>query len=395
MNYEEGSEYSIPDGDEQSEAYLTEVPGATLGPGKRDLIVESIYEYGSRAGFWRLMRLFEERGIKITVFGAALALERNPAAADAIRRAGYDVCSHGWRWIGFHDMSEQEEREQMHRAVESIARTIGERPAGWYCRYAPSINTRRLVVEEGGFLYDSDAYNDDLPYWVKVGRKDHLVIPYSLDVNDMKFSRCSRLFVTVRLFRIHARYVRRSLPRRQNAAEDDVGGAAYASGRAPRTRGGARAFLGLRSRTRRRLDLPAHRHRASLDSESSAAMNGQSVIDRLADLAQIGRYDGGIDRALATPQERAARERFAGWARANNYALRQDRVGNVFARRAGTGANAAPILLGSHLDTVRTGGPYDGAYGVTGALCVLDILTARNYFNRASGRSRRMGGRGG
>ena len=188
MNYEEGSEYAIGEGDPVSETYLTEVPGATVGPGKRDLIVESIYEYGSRAGFWRLMRMFGERTIPITVFGAALALERNPEAARAIAAAGYEVCSHGWRWIGFQDMSEAEERAQMRRAVASLERTIGERPYGWYCRYAPSINTRRLVVEEGGFLYDSDAYNDDLPYWVRVEGKPHLVIPYTLDANDMKFS---------------------------------------------------------------------------------------------------------------------------------------------------------------------------------------------------------------
>ena len=188
MNYEEGSEYSIPDGDETSEMYLTEVPGATLGPGKRDLIVESVYEYGSRAGFWRLMRMFEERGLAITVFGAALALERNPQAARAIAAAGYEVCSHGWRWISFANMPIEEERAQMRRAVDSIEKSIGQRPLGWYCRYAPSENTRRLVVEEGGFLYDSDAYDDDLPYWVRVGGKPHLVIPYTLDVNDMKFS---------------------------------------------------------------------------------------------------------------------------------------------------------------------------------------------------------------
>ncbi len=188
MNYEEGSEYSIPDGDPASEMYLTEVPGATLGPGKRDLIVESIYEYGSRAGFWRLMRMFAERNMAVTVFGAALALERNPAAAKAIAEAGHEVCSHGWRWVNFADMPIEQEREEMRRAVASIERTIGQRPLGWYCRYAPSENTRRLVVEEGGFLYDSDAYNDDLPYWVLVGGQPHLVIPYTLDVNDMKFS---------------------------------------------------------------------------------------------------------------------------------------------------------------------------------------------------------------
>ncbi len=188
LNYEEGSEYSIPDGDGFSETYLTEVPGATLGAGRRDLIVESIYEYGSRAGFWRLMRLFAERRLPITIFGAALALERNPEAARAIREAGYEVCAHGRRWVSFHEMSEEQEREDMRRAIESLAQITGERPYGWYCRYAPSENTRRLVVEEGGFLYDSDAYNDDLPYWVRVGGKAHLVIPYTLDANDMKFS---------------------------------------------------------------------------------------------------------------------------------------------------------------------------------------------------------------
>ncbi|MEO9135022.1 MAG: allantoinase PuuE [Casimicrobiaceae bacterium] len=188
MNYEEGSEYAIGEGDPNSELYLTEVPGATLGPGQRDLIVESVYEYGSRAGFWRLMRMFGERNIPITVFGAALALERNPAAAAAIRTAGYEVCSHGWRWVSFAAMAEDEEREQMRRAIASLERTTGTRPLGWYCRYAPSVNTRRLVVEEGGFLYDSDAYNDDLPYWTQVEGKPHLVIPYTLDANDMKFS---------------------------------------------------------------------------------------------------------------------------------------------------------------------------------------------------------------
>jgi putative urate catabolism protein len=188
LNYEEGSEYSIPDGDGISETYLSEVPGATLGPGNRDLIVESIYEYGSRAGFWRLMRMFEERDLRVTIFGAALALERNPEAARAIAAAGHEVCSHGWRWIGFSAMPLAEERAQMDRAVASITATIGQRPLGWYCRYAPSENTRRLVVEEGGFLYDSDAYDDDLPYWVRVDDKPHLVIPYTLDANDMKFA---------------------------------------------------------------------------------------------------------------------------------------------------------------------------------------------------------------
>lgn len=187
LNYEEGSEYSIPDGDDTSEIYLREVPGSSMGKGMRDLQVESVYEYGSRAGFWRLMRLFKAKDIQVTIFGAALALERNPAAAEAIVDAGYDICCHGWRWIGYHLLNETEEREHIQKAVASLKQLTGDRPLGWYCRYAPSLNTRRLIVEEGGFLYDSDAYNDDLPYWVKVGDKSHLVIPYTLDNNDMKY----------------------------------------------------------------------------------------------------------------------------------------------------------------------------------------------------------------
>jgi putative urate catabolism protein len=188
VNYEEGSEYSIPDGDGHSETYLWEVPGASMGPGERDLIVESVYEYGSRAGFWRLLRLFQERQMPITIFGAALALERNPEAAAAIAAAGYDVCCHGWRWIGHHRLSEADEREQIQRAIASLERTVGSCPRGWYCRYAPNLRTCQLLVEEGGFLYDSDAYNDDLPYWVEVQGKPHLAIPYTLDNNDMKFA---------------------------------------------------------------------------------------------------------------------------------------------------------------------------------------------------------------
>ena len=187
LNYEEGSEYSIPDGDNTSEIYLREVPGSSMGKGMRDLQVESVYEYGSRAGFWRLMRLFKAKNIPITIFGAALALERNPAAVEAIVDAKYDICCHGWRWIGYHLLDEAEEREHIQKAVASLQKLTGDRPLGWYCRYAPSLNTRRLIVEEGGFLYDSDAYNDDLPYWVEVEGKDHLVIPYTLDNNDMKY----------------------------------------------------------------------------------------------------------------------------------------------------------------------------------------------------------------
>ncbi len=188
INYEEGSEYSIPEGDGRTETGLAEVAGGRVPPGERDLAMESMYEYGSRVGVWRIIRLFEERGLPATFFACALALERNPAVAEALVRNGYDVCCHGWRWIEHYKLDAETEREHIARAVASIERTTGARPLGWYCRYGPSVNTRRLVVEEGGFLYDSDAYNDELPYWTAVDGAPHLVVPYSLDANDLKFS---------------------------------------------------------------------------------------------------------------------------------------------------------------------------------------------------------------
>ena len=188
LNYEEGSENTIGDGDGRVEIGLAEAPGGRLPPGERDLAFETMYEFGSRVGFWRVMRLFAERGLPMTIFGCALALERNPRAVEAIVAAKHDICSHGWRWIEHFRLSEAEEREHIARAVESIRRTSGERPAGWYCRYGPSGNTRRLLVEEGGFLYDSDAYNDELPYWTRVAGRDHLVVPYTMDTNDSKFT---------------------------------------------------------------------------------------------------------------------------------------------------------------------------------------------------------------
>ena len=187
VNYEEGSEPSLPDGEPVSEIAMTEAStgGATFKG--RNLAAEGMYEYGSRVGFWRVLRMFQERGLPLTVFGSALALERNPPACAAIAAAGYDVCAHGWRWVKHYELSEDEEREHIRRAVESLTRTMGERPLGWYCRYGPSLNTRRLLVEEGGFVYDSDAYNDELPYWLTIGEKPHLVVPYSLANNDAKF----------------------------------------------------------------------------------------------------------------------------------------------------------------------------------------------------------------
>ncbi|MGI9334628.1 MAG: polysaccharide deacetylase family protein [Gammaproteobacteria bacterium] len=189
INVEEGSERSVPDGHGASESALTELGTQKSEVFGRDLGAESMFEYGARAGVWRLLGLFREYALPCTIFGCALALERNPALAAAIAEARHDVCAHGWRWVKHFELDEAEEREQIHKAVASIRETTGERPYGWYCRYAPSENTRRLLLEEGGFLYDSDSYADDLPYWLEVGGQNHLIVPYSLTTNDVKFVR--------------------------------------------------------------------------------------------------------------------------------------------------------------------------------------------------------------
>ena len=186
MNYEEGGERSILHGDDHAEAFLGEVVGAEPLAGVRNVQMESVYEYGSRVGLWRLLRVFAERRIPISVFAVAMALERHPAAARAIVEAGHEIVSHGWRWIDYQFVEEAVEREHMQLAIDALTRLTGSRPLGWYTgRLSP--NTRRLVVEEGGFLYDADAYNDDLPYWVVAAGRPHLVVPYTLDNNDMKF----------------------------------------------------------------------------------------------------------------------------------------------------------------------------------------------------------------
>jgi allantoinase len=186
MNYEEGGERSILHGDGHAEAFLGEVVGAESLAGVRNVQMESVYEYGSRVGLWRLLRVFAERRIPISVFAVAMALERHPAAARAIVEAGHEIVSHGWRWIDYQFVEEAVEREHVRLAVDTLTRLTGSRPLGWYTgRLSP--NTRRLVAEEGGFLYDADAYNDDLPYWVVASGRPHLVVPYTLDNNDMKF----------------------------------------------------------------------------------------------------------------------------------------------------------------------------------------------------------------
>lgn len=185
LNYEEGSEYSYPNGDRRNDG-LTEVIYA-MDPQYRDLCAESIFEYGSRAGVWRVERLLTEYKIPITFFACAVALERNREVGAWLREAGHEPCSHGWRWEEMWRLSREEEAEHIRLAIDSIKETCGERPLGWYCRYGPSVNTRELIVEEGGFVYESDAYNDDLPYFVGVRGKQQLIVPYSMTYNDGKF----------------------------------------------------------------------------------------------------------------------------------------------------------------------------------------------------------------
>jgi putative urate catabolism protein len=186
LNYEEGGERSVLEGDSESESYLQEVVGAPPVVGARSLTTESGFEFGSRVGFWRVHRIFTKHGLPLTVYAVGRALEQNPDAGRAMAEAGWEVASHGWRWFDYAGMSEDEEREHMRLVIAAIEKACGSRPVGWYTGRV-SDNTRRLVVEEGGFLYDSDDYSDELPFWVDVDGAQHLVIPYALDVNDMKF----------------------------------------------------------------------------------------------------------------------------------------------------------------------------------------------------------------
>ena len=187
VNFEEGGENNILHGDRASEAFLSDVLGAQPWPGQRHANIESMFEYGSRAGFWRLWRTFTERNLPATVFGVATALQRNPDVVAAMKEAGWDIASHSLKWIEHKDMSEAEERNEIAEAIRVHTAATGARPLGWYTGRS-SINTLRLLMEAGGLLYLCDSYADDLPYWIKSpGLKPHLVIPYTLDANDMRF----------------------------------------------------------------------------------------------------------------------------------------------------------------------------------------------------------------
>lgn len=191
LNYEEGGENCVLHGDSHSERFLSEIVGAEAFP-DRHMSMESIYEYGSRVGVWRILREFERRNLPLTVFGVAMALQRHPEAAHAFRELGHEVACHGWRWIHYQNVPEEVEREHLQRALAIFQELYGEKPMGWYTgRDSP--NTRRLLLDEGGFLYDSDYYGDDLPFWTRQSDSqgevhNHLVVPYTMDTNDMRFA---------------------------------------------------------------------------------------------------------------------------------------------------------------------------------------------------------------
>lgn len=187
VNYEEGGESSILDGDPASESLLSEIVGAQPWPGQRNMNMESLYEYGSRAGFWRLWRMFTERNMPATVYGVALAMQRNPEAVAAMKEADWEIASHGLRWLEYKDFPEEEERRHIAECVRIHTEVTGSRPLGIY-QGKPSVNTLRLVMEEGGFVYSADSYADELPFWVDGPNGPHLIVPYTLDANDMRFA---------------------------------------------------------------------------------------------------------------------------------------------------------------------------------------------------------------
>lgn len=187
INYEEGAENCVLHGDHESEAFLSDIVGALPIPGQRHMNMESLYEYGSRSGFWRLHRMFTDANLPVTVFGVAMALERNLEAVDAMQEAGWEIASHGYRWIDYQQVDEDTERAHLARAIEIHTRVTGERPLGWYLgRCSPQ--THRIIADEGGFVYNADSYADDLPYWDYSFSEPQLIVPYTLDANDMRFA---------------------------------------------------------------------------------------------------------------------------------------------------------------------------------------------------------------
>jgi len=271
LNYEEGSEYAFPNGDGRNDG-LTEVIYA-MDPQYRDLCAESVFEYGSRAGVWRVERLLTEYRIPITFFACAVALERNREVGAWRHEAGHEPCCHGWRWEEMWRLSREEEAEHIRLAIESMKETCGERPLGWYCRYGPSVNTRELVVEEGGFVYDSDAYNDDLPYFVEVKAKRQLIVPYSMTYNDGKFGLLPAYGSPNRLSRQPQARPRSAVGRRCHPSAHDVDRATSAAHRPSEPHPRLARVHRLRAEKGWRLVLSADRHRP-LVARSSRGVHG-------------------------------------------------------------------------------------------------------------------------
>ena len=277
LNYEEGGENSVLHGDKASEAFLSEIIGAQPLEGVRHMSMESIYEYGSRAGVWRLLELFAHYDMPLTVFGVAMAMERNPAAVDAFLKAGHEIASHGWRWINYQYVPTKYEREHMQRAIEIHRRLTGERPLGWYTgRTSP--NTRRLVVEDGGFVYDADDYSDDLPWYDTRTASRQLVVPYTLDANDMRFATAQGFnsgddFFNYLKDAFDVLYAKGRRP-------DDVGRPALPARGQARPRGVARTLPEIRE-NEEGLGRAPHRPRAPLDEAASAWLRDLNPAPRL------------------------------------------------------------------------------------------------------------------
>ena len=270
INYEEGGENNILHGDAASEAFLSEIIGAAPWPGMRHMNMESIYEYGSRAGFWRLHRLFTERSVPVTVYAVATAMARNREAVQAMNEARWEIATHGLKWIDYRDTPPEVEARHIAEAVRIHAEVAGMRPLGFY-QGRTSVNTIRLGMEEGGFVYCADSYADDLPYWLEGPRGPQLMIPYTLDANDMRFATAAGLQHRRSVLRLSQGFLRHALRRRRRRAQDAERRPALPTGRPARTRARADAIHRLRPEPRSGLYPDPARRRPPLDREAPPA----------------------------------------------------------------------------------------------------------------------------
>ena len=278
INYEEGGESCILHGDAASEAFLSEIVGATAWPGQRHMNMESIYEFGSRAGYWRLHRMFTERGLPVTVFAVASAMARHPDIVASMNEAGWEIASHGLKWIEYKDFAKADEAAHIHEAIRIHSEIAGARPLGFY-QGRCSANTLALTMEEQGFLYSADSYADELPYWVDGPHGPQLIVPYTLDANDMRFATPQGFNSGRSVLCLPEGQFRRALRRRRRGAEDDVDRPALPSRRPPRTRGRPCPLSRLRAGPRQGLGGDAPRYCAPLDQDPPASRRVRSEPD--------------------------------------------------------------------------------------------------------------------